>query len=69
MDITATDAKQKFSAVIAAALGERVNITRHGDPVISIVAAHRMDQLERSEEALRVAAPHAHALIGELEGS
>ncbi len=64
MDITATDAKQRFSAVIAAAVGgDRVNITRHGDPVISIVAAHRMDELERSEQALRAAAPQAAALI------
>ena len=69
MDITSTDAKQKFSAVISAAVaGNRVNITRHGDPVISIVNAQRMDQLERSEEVLRLAAPHAAAKIA-AEGS
>ena len=64
MDITATDAKQRFGDVFTEAFkGRRVNVTRHGKPGISIVTADRMDELEQLEEALRAAAPHASGAI------
>ena len=51
MDITATDAKQRFGDIFTAALsGNRVNVTRHGKPAISIITAERMDELERVED-------------------
>ena len=51
MNITATDAKQRFGDFVLAAMsGKRVTITRHGKPLLVAVTAERMEQLEHIEE-------------------
>lgn len=46
------DAKNKFSAVVAAALeGEPQRVTRHGKPAVVIISAEEFDRLLHQDKA------------------
>jgi prevent-host-death family protein len=66
--VTAAEAKAEFAACLRRAeAGDSIVITRHGKPVVAMVRADRLEQLER----LRSAGPDAGlaGLVGGWSGS
>ena len=58
MEFTATEAKQKFGDLCAAALAQPVTITNHGKPRLVLVSAERMEELRRRERQILDRIPH-----------